>query len=444
MNKNIILSLLMVALFFVGCGDDALFKEENAQSLKQYIYLVPDRFSGEPYNSSYLPSRTSYINANQDIKLWAVISKNSSYMDSDEAKDNVKNFLWTIGEETFNVPVIRYTFSDPGKYTATLRTVDFYDDTLRDTIDIYVNTPISIDLIHPENGYNLVEADKNTNIELRWKISGIDEWEFPNCYVYISSDKKNVWKNPAGSVDCEAGVSLMGKISEDTTLYWGLKVINHTHDYFEERDSSEIFSFSTKFSKSDSALLDIPLSLEKCKFNFDARTQITLTSANGDTLKTLINTKKQTTISTKVFPQTKLKIYVEELDLTEYGSKEFQIDVPEAAHYISDSILLVDSIPPQYAPLKRGFDKREDISFIVTDYGSGINANRIKAWTDFDSIPVFTSDNLFKIEQFCSTSCNLYVSLEDYASNKAPNVYWEIQSLPDSSYISGPFLMDDF
>ena len=48
-------------------------------------------------------------------------------------------------------------------------------------------------------------------------------------------------------------------------------------------------------------------------------------------------------------------------------------------------------------------------------------------------------NHLLIIRPNCKKECNLVIKAEDYARNKAPNVYWKIKVNGTETKITGPF-----
>lgn len=443
MNKAFLLLAMGFLILLSSCGDDALYTEGRSEYLKQLVYVVPDRYSGEP-QAAYTPSKTAYIRVNQDVKICAMYTLNGLFVASDKTTDNIESVLWILGDESFNIPIFRYTFNEPGHFQAYLSTVDLYSDTLKDTLDIYVNTPISIDLLSPVNGSNQISADKDTTIKLRWDVKGIDEWETSHCYIYASANRKKVWKTPLGEVNCQDGANLIGTFPSDSTIYWGVKVVSKSSDNFEERDSSAIFSFSTVLNNGDSAIIEIPIVYENYRGSDSVNTEIIALDTFGDTITVQGNRDPRNTFELKIPTQTQVEVTLLEKTKTEFGQKSFTIDVPIATRYKADTIYFADSIPPEYEPLKTAFDAHEGLKFQIFENGSGLNTKKTTVFSGSDTLSLFYRDSILEIDNFCKSKCMLQLYLEDYARNATPDFYWNIKYQNDSLYVEGPFLMDGY
>ena len=75
-----------------------------------------------------------------------------------------------------------HTFDSVGYRIGILNTIDYTGDTLKDTIHIFVGTPLQISIVSPPLNAG-VEPLSDDYIELNWDISGIDPWEKSNCAI---------------------------------------------------------------------------------------------------------------------------------------------------------------------------------------------------------------------------------------------------------------------
>ena len=156
MNRIFRHILLTSAAILAGCGDDALFEQEDVASVSQQIYVVPERFTGEPYTFGYQP-RPVYLDVDEVVKFWATYIVNNRFLHTDFYDDYIAEKSWDVEGEYFNINSFRYSFSEPGHKVVTLMSVDHFNDTIVEKMDIYVNTPISISISYPQDGYNMVD-----------------------------------------------------------------------------------------------------------------------------------------------------------------------------------------------------------------------------------------------------------------------------------------------
>lgn len=450
-----ILTTLVIMQVFLACGESYLVEESDLSTLNQYIFVLPDRYSGQPYNYGP-PSTTIYLDTNQTVKFYASYSLDGHFIASDSAENHFLNHSWTIDGEYYNISPLRHKFSTPGFKVGVLETVDLLNDTLRDTVNIYVNTPVSIGIVAPVNGYNQVYPGPNSNVELRWTLDGLDPWEEATCLVYAAYDKDYVWSNVIGKVDCSEGASIKGSFLGDSltryimthperdtsvSIYWGMKAILYTDDGFSERDSTDIYYFSTLFMHADSATISIPVVYDNIRNN-TIHTILLVTSSTGDTLDYQEADTSPTTFTSKVAAQTGVRIHVFDVLKTEFESKDITINTAPGTMSIVDTIRMQDKIQPQVSALNSAIGFNDSIAFYALDNGTGINPNRIHVIVDSDTLDFNYDEPFIKFKSRCFFECYIQISVEDNARNMNPKVFWKTkpsQGFLDSLFINGPY-----
>lgn len=459
---SFVLAAAFAAMFAVlGCGDEHLVSESDLPNLEQHIFVLPDRFTGQPYTFS-TPVNTVYLDTNENVKFWAVYSLDGAYISSDTADDHYLNHSWTIEGEEYNISPLRFSFKTPGFRQGVLQTVDLLGDTLRDTLNIFVNTPIGISLIAPVNGFNQAKPISDNDVEIRWSLGGLDPWEESTCYVYASYNKDDVWKHNLGSVNCLEtarfvgtfiGDSLMNYLDENpdkdtsVTIYWSMRAIFRTLDGFEETDSTEIFHFSTLFLHEDSSVITIPIKYEDHRKGV-ASALVVITNNIGDTIFTQHEKTSIATIKAKVAPQTGLNIYVSELARTEFQAEPVVVNVSPGAQTIIDTVRLQDRTQPQVSPREiadlsyggsYGAFIGDSVYFYALDNGTGINPNKIVVTADSDTLSHVYDEPFIKFRHSLKDTCKIRIYVEDFARNASPSIYWKY--IPDKNHpsFSGPY-----
>lgn len=450
-NKLLYIPFLALSIALMACGDDHVINQ-NSPTLKQYVFAGPDGFNGD-IASYYEPITQLYVEQGQTIKFFAGYSTGERIYTDETLQEHYNGLLWKIGESTYNLSSFRHTFTTPGEYEGSLETTDFFDDTLRTTFKVYVNTPNSIALEQPYNGYNQASPDDDQELTLQWNVSGIDPWEESRCLIFMAYDPDSVWNSPLGYTDCNSPVTLKGsliqsfdEITQESisaydssfTLYWGAKMFTTSQSGRKYRDSTEIFHFSTQILD-ETSTLKIPLVYSRYRDNSILWTDIYLISKEGDTLQTLTNDLRSNTITTKIEPQIGLKILLKESYRKEYASESLVVDIPPHTVLTTDTIVLKDQTPPQIAAASDQFLNSDSIAFYIYDDGSGLNVSKLIVTVDFDTLEFDYNTPTLTFYKNCFNSCRLTIVGEDYSQNSLPDVYWTIQNVPGYRLISGPF-----
>ena len=469
MNKLFfVFALVGLFLLLAGCREDALISRTDIQFLQQGI-LVTTNSDEDFYIRQTELLDTLYINQGEAVTFTASYALNGNSISSDSAISLYNSHYWEIDGQTFNSNSFEYTFDSTGYRLGILSTVDFTGDTLKDTIHIFVGTPLSITLVTPPLNAS-VEPLSDDYIELNWDISGIDPWEKSTCAVYaavaegVSLSPSTHWLDILDSVstlsegDCKNGMRLKGPlISEewlemnnldlkDTTLivYWGVKATAYTDFGFKEQ-AKDASSFNTKFTNKNVSVLQVKPSYEYLTPGTKISTRIVLINARGDTLKTVYYEKTNESININVQPQSGLRIYAYETKQTDYIASPIVIDVPERSMLrLADSIVFTDKIPPKASPLKNAFALTDSIRFYFMDNGAGINPTQKKfVIADFDTVNVVYESSILSFANPCRKECQIKVPIPDNARNRNAEMFWTMTPDKDSLRITGPFVQTE-
>ena len=449
------LFIAFLSLPFSGCGDDYLFEEESVSVVKQFIYALPERYVGEPYNFGQ-PYPRAYLDTGEVVKFYAAYSIDNKFIVSDLNDLYIKGKSWDIDGEYFNLNTFRYSFSTIGKHRVILQSTDMFNDVITDTLEVFVNTPISISISSPANGYNLVDPQSPEGIDLNWKVDGTDEWETSTCHLFASTNKKDVWDSPLATGSCKDGAHIMGPIFPDIAadssidIYWAIAAVNRSEYDFVERDSTPIYKFSTKFTEFDSAEIRIPIIYNDSWYIDSVKTRITIVSATKDTLGVYYNYSKSTTFKIRIKPQSGLRVYLEEVQRTDYTriingrlsstqDNPIIMDLSSTAPYYTDTINFIDNVPPTVIPSQNVFSVDEPMVFYIFDNGSDINGNWVTTILNNDTLTSYYKDSKLTFQPDCQKTCDLQILAKDNYRNTSSNVRWKLEVQKDSVYISGPF-----
>ena len=438
----------------ISCSDSEI-QSSDIPELTQSIFVVPESYYGEPYNSNrYKASDKFYVNVNEKIRICGVYAINGEYISTDKAVPYYISHKWKINNNEASATSVYSSFDKAGVYNITFETVDLLGDTLQTNAIIYVNTPTTIALQSPANNYNQVDGDNENGLELTWSISGIDPWETSYCTLFASYKKSDIWNSSLGNMDCMGSVNLLGVLNADanekgdsinhseetSTIYWGVRAITKNESGQHDQAYSEVFNFSTKLKNDGAAIVEIPVvSLYNI---FPERSKLTgaILSAAGDTLSKISENKATANIQKTLNPQSNIKIVICNEVRTEYGCDSMTINLAPNTKTTTDTLFLRDNVKPNMTPVNTNFPTSEPIKFMLLDNGSGINASKILATINADTVLTKYENNIVSIDYKCPNECTLVINAEDYARNKAPNVFWRIKVNGSETRISGPFV----
>ena len=435
----------------ISCSDSEI-RPHDVPEISQSIFIIPESYTCDQF-SQQASEENFYTDINKKIRICGVYSIDSQSVPADQSKLYYSSRQWTIDDDKTSEPSLFYTFDKPGIHRILLETIDFLGDTLKSQANVYVNTPISISLQFPPNHYNQVDGNNQNGLELSWKTYGIDSWESSVCVVYASYQKENVWERSLGETKCTESVELMGRLNLDinefgdtinhsvdnSTIYWGVRAITKNSRDNIEQNFSEIFSFSTTLENNKNAIIEIPVACKHSQYPEKSQLNGAFISAAGDTLAKFSQIKANTTIRQTLPPQSNVKIVVCDSARTEYGCNSLVVNLSPSTKTKTDTLFLQDKIKPNMIPASTETSTTAPIKFFILDNGSGVNASKITAIMNEDTLQTNFEDYTLSIANTCKRECNLFIYAEDYAKNKAPEVYWRIKVNKATTTIEGPY-----
>ena len=452
---NYKISQLLPILFsfvLISCSDSEI-SSSDVPEITQAIFVVPESVHGEPYKQQYTTAENFYVDINEKLKICGIYAINGEYISTEQSTEYYNTHKWIIDNNEAGAASIYYSFDKAGLHKVTFETIDHLGDTLRTNANIYVSTPTSIALQSPSNGFNQIDGNNPNGVELSWNIYGIDSWEKSTCVLYASYSQYDLWQSSLGEMNCFESVMLQGKLDLEidenakvvdhtkntSTIYWGVRAIVKNQNGYAEQAFSEIFSFSTKLQNNGNAIIEIPVS---CKFNQYPENSIlkgAFLSAAGDTLSTFLKSKGTATITESLPPQSNIKMVVCDSLKTEYGCSSMTFDLAASTKTVMDTLFLQDKVKPNMVPVATELETSSDLKFYVLDNGSGVNASKTIVTMNNDTLQTNFENNILSFRNTCKSECDLVISAEDYAKNKAPDVYWKILVYKAKTLINGPF-----
>ena len=187
------------------------------------------------------------------------------------------------------------------------------------------------------------------------------------------------------------------------------------------------------------AIIEVPIACMFSQYPEKSLLNGVFISQAGDTLSRFSKVKANSIITKTLPPQSNVKIVVCDSIRTEYGCSSMTVDLAPGTKTTTDTLFLQDNIKPNMVPASTEFDAASSLKFFILDNGSGVNASRITAIMNSDTLKTVFDDYTLTIPNKCKKECNLFIKAEDYANNKAPEVYWKLSTEKSVTTIKGPF-----
>lgn len=448
MNKRLwICIVLLIALY--GCGSDPRVESEDVPRLRAYIHFVPSSY----YGTSYLlfsSVREKEIPQGETGRLVAEIRVNEKSITSDYVSDYIQNFIWTVDGKDYISGTITHTFPDTGIFDVTLRTVDFFGDTLYDTLSLYVTTQLSVHPISPENGFNGFHAFDSAGMTFEIQTEGINSWQDAVCKLYVSTEKSYLWEFLIDTIPCNGKYTidepfLIGDstILTDTAIafYWGVTAQVPDTELDFNKDTSDIQVFYSALINTDSSHLVVPVRYRSLASSIIPRGTLILQNSQGDTLAQKALSKNPAVIHFNRLASDSLILTLWDSTLTEYAPVSQSLYLSKSSYLILDTLTLFDTVPPVRIPANKRYARSDSIRFYLYDGGSGVSQNSLTIILAGDTLSKNVSGDVVSFLPNCYNNCELSVALRDYAGNSASSVVWNLKRSEDgdSLILLGPY-----
>ncbi len=443
--KKLIFPILCLFAFW-NCSDSSRVDSDEIPRLSAYIHFVPSKYYGISYQK--FPSvRTKAVSAGDAGQFVAEIRLDGNTISENFISDYIQNFLWTIDGKGYVSSAVFHTFPDTGIYDIVLRTVDFFNDTLRDTLTLFVHSPIAILPVSPENGSSVNPLDTQ-GVVFNIQTVGVNSWQNAECTLYVSSDRASVWDFPINSIPCNGSYRIRGPLmagdsarfkDSSFSFYWGVSAKIPDSENAFETDSSEIRHFRTALIESEKSHLIIPIRYKTLSPNVSPTGTVLVQNSNQKTIARASITKNPERVHLEISTDDSLHIAIYDSLRSEYGRYETDCILPKFSYTVLDTVILSDTVPPLRMPKDSKIANGDSLCFFVYDGGSGVSQNSILISVGNDTLSRSIRGNAIRFLPVCEDSCPLEFELRDYAGNQASPVFWNLVRRGDSIDVLGPF-----
>lgn len=427
-----LISLAICLLLLGACTDDGRFGGATENRIGQRIAFIPSTLYGT--DAGLLAgSGVDTVELGGQARIAGVYSLGEQNLDEDLIEYYLQTVFWTSEGDTVLGSSLEKRFAVAGMHAYVLHAVDYLGDTLRDTIRIFVDSPLGITLLSPEPGESTL--DPYNPAAFRWEIDGAEPWEEPRCAMFFAADPDSVWMAKAQEVDCHSPAR-PDNLKSGTLYYWGMAA------YAGGSENDQALSSIRRFSTLDSTLpyarLLLPLGF--LDMGPSAAARLVLRDNTGALLDSVLLQAGTTAILFDSLPGTdQALLRVDAPDYPEYQAKEYAFALRPGSLIYADTAMLHDSTPPRIWPSRTNFGSNDSLVFYAADQGAGLVSSTFEPLLG-DSVPPYDRSNArLSLAMPCAASCRLRFRAQDFASNAFGESYWLLERDADSIRVKGPF-----
>ena len=404
--------ILILALLACTNSDEYLFNDQGSQEIE--ISAVVTR----SFDSDAHKTKADTIQPGDSLIFLTSVSPSKSIRN--------KQYYWTIDGGNF---ASEYSFqksiNDPGIHKVAFVFVDFFGDTLSDTLTITVATPPIMDTENfiPATGTQNLAPD--SAIHFAWNSYDPDSlWDLSFRFTLQDSDKDTI----VDTLLHQAYFKYSKKLSSLQKYTWTVKAYN---EFNQKSNETLTASFYTKGRKGEGAVSG---TLQTSSSPKEQDFKVILLDSLQEPLDTLQLTGKPSA-DFNIQPLAKgiysVAISVDNASDFKSDTIRFKLEANQVSQL--DTITLVDEIPPRIQSISDSdtLDISDTLRFIVFDQGGSLSSSKINISYENRNLQDFTlsKDTLYVPFNKEASAQNwttkfITVSATDPSNNSAKHIFY--------------------
>lgn len=358
-SKSVILLGLIVCAF-LACtnSDDYLFNNQNSQEIDVSAVITTS------FDADAEKKKTDTIQPGDSLIFLTTVYPSKSIRN--------KQYYWTIDGTNF---ASEYSFKKsiniPGVHQIAFVFIDFFGDTLSDTLTITVASPPIIDTEKciPATGTQTLDPD--STIRFAWRFNDPDSlWDTFFHFVLQDSDKDTLIDTLLET----AHFTSRPKLSPLQKYTWSVSAFNEFHQQSKENLTASFFTSGRKGENAVRGLVRSSSDQENQKFKavlLDSLLQPL------DTFNLSGNPSAELNINPLAKGKYTLITSIDRAYDFKSDTVHFSLDANQVLEL--DSIILTDKIPPriQAIPQSDSLDIQDTLRFYIYDWGGDISPSKI-------------------------------------------------------------------
>lgn len=360
----ITLFIQILAAFFGGCSnfDDQIYDASKQEYIRVNIY------TSRAFDSTSVRAKADTIRLGDSLVFISEVFPT-------RAMRNQASY-WTLDDIYFSSEYyFRSTIITPGRHTVRFYLVDFFGDTLSDSISIIAATPPRLDnsiFIPAKGSQNLIPTE---SINFAWSVKDLDRlWDLSHHFVLKEATSNKILVD---SILHDPYFTYNGILQPLTKYEWTVYSKNEAQMVSEDTIYGTLF---TQGIQGENAILG-KIQLENVKFNTKA--QIVVNDSLGNKV-----TSRSVTISNGLgafnIGPLQAGSYLIQVSVPEYSDFKHapqEVVIKEGRVYDLETIKLADKVSPviKIESVTDTLPYQDTVKVVVIDNGGEIPQNRFKA-----------------------------------------------------------------
>jgi len=439
--------VLFLLLLIAGCGNGKLYSKSDAQQIRAGIHVVPQELLG--ITGFEIPAgHTTMIPLGKSAEFWGLLELNGETLAIELPDSLPYKTYWTLGKDSIMNNPFRKTFDQAGIDTLVYHVIDQRGDTLHDTMEIFVNTPLTISPLQPAPDRLDVSPSSSQELAFIWNLQGVDSWETPLVRLTLAPTANEIESAfPLDSTSSDnLTVSSRGACPTDSSCRFWWKLVATVHSALppstiDSAHTDNLF-FQTRRLSTDFVQMKIGLSSNAVRIGGGVWVH-SIHSAYQTQVNWMVDTVARTATSPLMPAGTWLVIAGDSLH-SDIEPDSLQVILPAGIYHNQGTLLeLNDNIPPQIMYLNTTAPStiKDSLVFELFDFGSGVDTNSISV--SASTLQVSRKGTKLTLSWSAITNgtapAQIRIIAKDFAANSTENSYWKTQISSGHIILSGPF-----
>jgi hypothetical protein len=447
-----LLLAFLITLFLLGCGNNNLYNDQDTPHLSMTLHLVPEAFFG-PDGWMLAPRDMAVLSVGDQVEFWGIIRLGDSLLTEDQLSISTSLSYWVLGSDTLYGSKTRRTFSKPETVVAIFNQVELGGDTLRDTMMVYVNSNLKVDLQAPQDKQLDVMPNTHGGLPFVWSLQGVDSWESVTSYLFLGADPLTLLdQEPIASTSgTELRLGATDPCPQDSycQFYWRIIAVTSSgiSGILDQTDTSEIRYFRTRRPDTDSAEAKVQVWQVATGLGLGAYVK-SVDQSGIHSIPWSLDTLTGTASSPLLSPGLWTVIAGDSLH-PEFRPDSMLLDLsPGSLNLPEVGLDIVDVIPPQVilqgSPSRSPFN--DSLTFTVSDFGSGVDWN--SPFTNWSASQFSFGDGKVTLKWTTLSSADLlmdwHITVSDHSGNSNLHCTFKLSAVSASEVLfKGPYCDPD-
>lgn len=391
MNSGFLASLfILILLMLLGCGNkDVLFEQETEEGILRGRPLMVERSNRSLQSEFLVPAKRDTFLTREEIEFRSGYLIDGQMLDPELEDFYIRTNFWIFDADTQFTDFRRLAYEEPGLKQVIFCFVDIHQDTLADTLSLWIHEPLADSIVSPAPGEHNINV-YDSPVLFSWVLKGAEAGENIRTQLYLSTNLETLFNTPVAEVSNQNQLFLNIKPKDympspvdsvSYRFYWSVVHTNIADSTGKGmRDTSRIEVFYSAPERITPGTISGAIFL----LGRPGAANLAELLLTGPVTRTLIPGASGSFQFDNLLPGAYL-LHIDVPDYPEYLPDTLPLHLYAGEDLQLDSTIFIeDPYPPQAGLVQDTLRSPADLPLRLNlaDQGSGIKPNALKVWLD--------------------------------------------------------------